>query len=65
MARQLFRAEQDRQFQPRGDVIERIKRQPVTSVSDYQGLAQQAGDKTAVLLVNRMGNTTFLVVRPE
>ena len=49
----------------RGDVIEQINRQPVDSVSDYQHLIGQAGKQAMVLLVNRKGNTTFLVVQPE
>ncbi len=48
-----------------GDVIEEINRQPVSSVSDYQQLVGQAGKQTLVLLVNRGGETAFLVVRPE
>ena len=49
----------------RGDVIEQINRQPVKSVSDYERLIRQAGKETIVLLVNRGGNTTFVVVQPE
>ena len=49
----------------RGDVIEQINRQPVNSVSDYQRLTREAGKETVVLLVNRGGDTTFLVVQQE
>lgn len=49
----------------RGDVIEQINRQPVKSVSDYKHLIRQAGKETIVLLVNRGGNTTFVVVQQE
>ncbi|MGA8439093.1 MAG: DegQ family serine endoprotease [Candidatus Sulfotelmatobacter sp.] len=49
----------------RGDVIEQINRQPVNSVADYQRLIGQAGKQTLVLLVNRGGNTTFMVIQPE
>jgi serine protease Do len=49
----------------RGDVIEQVDRQPVNSVSEYQRLIRQAGNKTMVLLVNRGGDTTFVVVQPE
>ena len=49
----------------RGDVIEQINKQAVNSVADYQRLINQAGKQTLVLLVNRGGNTTFLVVQPE
>lgn len=49
----------------RGDVIEQVNRQPVNSVSDYQHLVSEAGKQTVVLLVDRGGNTTFLVVQPD
>lgn len=49
----------------RGDVIEQVNREPVNSVADYQRLIGQAGNQTLVLLVDRGGNTTFLVVQPE
>ncbi len=49
----------------RGDVIEQINRQPVNSVADYQRLISQFGNQTLVLLVNRGGNTTFLVVQQQ
>jgi len=49
----------------RGDVIEQINRQPVNSVSDYQRLVAQAGNQALVLLIDRGGNTIFLVVQPE
>jgi serine protease Do len=49
----------------RGDVIEQINRQPVNSVADYHRLISQAGKQPLVLLVNRGGNTMFMVVQPE
>jgi serine protease Do len=49
----------------RGDVIEQVNRQPLNSVSDYERLISEAGKQTVVLLVNRRGNTTFLVVQAE
>jgi serine protease Do len=49
----------------RGDVIEQVNRQPVNSVSDYKRLVGEAGKKPVILLINRGGNTTFLVVQPE
>ena len=54
----------DAQLQ-RGDVIEQVNRQPVTSVADYQRLVREAGKQTLVLLVNRGGTTIFVVVEPE
>jgi len=49
----------------RGDVIEQINRRPVNSVSEYQTLVQGLGKNTAVLLINRNGNTAFIVVQPQ
>jgi serine protease Do len=49
----------------RGDVIEQVNRQPVNSVADYQRLISEGGKQTIVLLINRGGNTTFLVVQAE
>jgi serine protease Do len=49
----------------RGDVIEQVNRHNVNSVSDYHRLISEAGKQTLVLLVNRGGNTTFMVVQPE
>ncbi|HEX6802552.1 MAG TPA: DegQ family serine endoprotease [Terriglobales bacterium] len=49
----------------RGDVIEQVNRHLVTSVSDYQRLIHDAGNHSLVLLVNRGGQTTFVVVQPE
>jgi serine protease Do len=48
----------------RGDVIEQINRQPVNSVADYQRLIRQAGKQPLLLLINRGGNTIFMVVQP-
>lgn len=48
-----------------GDVIEQVNRQPVNAVADYERLIRQAGKQSLVLLVNRGGNTTFLVVQAE
>ena len=49
----------------RGDVIEQVNRHPVNSVSDYHRLVDEAGKQALVLLINRGGNTTFIVVQPE
>ncbi|MGH9502855.1 MAG: DegQ family serine endoprotease [Terriglobales bacterium] len=49
----------------RGDVIEQVDRQPVNSVADYQRFIRQAGKQSVVLLVNRGGTTSFVVVQPS
>jgi serine protease Do len=49
----------------RGDVIQQVNRHPVNSVDDYERLIREAGKEAVVLLVNRGGATTFIVVQPE
>jgi serine protease Do len=49
----------------RGDVIEQVNRHPVNSVAEYDRLIHEAGAQPVVLLINRGGNTTFIVVQPE
>lgn len=49
----------------RGDVIEQVNRHPVNSVSDYQRLVREARNESVVLLINRGGQTQFVVVQPE
>jgi len=49
----------------RGDVIEQVNRHPVTSVAEYDRLVREAGSQAVVLLINRGGNTSFVVVQSE
>jgi serine protease Do len=49
----------------RGDVIQEVNRQPLTSVSEYNRAVSRAGNQTVVLLLNRGGQTSFVVVQPE
>jgi serine protease Do len=49
----------------RGDVIEEVNRQPVTNVTEYNRAIREAGKQTIILLVNRGGQTSFIVVQPE
>jgi len=49
----------------RGDVIAQVNRHAVNSVSDYQRLIREARNESVVLLVNRGGQTQFVVVQPE
>jgi serine protease Do len=46
----------------RGDVIEQVNRQPVSNVREYDRAVNQAGKQPIVLLVNRGGTTSFIVV---
>jgi serine protease Do len=49
----------------RGDVIQEVNRKPVATVSEYDQAIKQAGKQSIVLLVNRGGTRTFIVVEPE
>lgn len=48
----------------RGDVIQQVNRQPVTSTREVQNIISKAGEKPILLLINRGGNTAFVVVQP-
>jgi serine protease Do len=49
----------------RGDVIQEINRQPVSSVKDYEAAAAKIKkEENAVLLVSRQGNSIFIVINP-
>ncbi|HEY2775793.1 MAG TPA: DegQ family serine endoprotease [Candidatus Binatia bacterium] len=48
----------------RGDVIEQVNRQQVTSVADYTRRMKEAGNQQVVLLVNREGMSAFVVIQP-
>jgi serine protease Do len=46
----------------RGDVIQQVNRQPVNNVAEFERAMKQAGDKSAALLVNRNGHTSFVAL---
>lgn len=46
----------------RGDVVQQVNRQPVTDVAGFERAIQSAGDKPVLLLIDRNGLTSFLVV---
>ena len=49
----------------RNDVIQEVNRSPVTGVRDYDAAAAKIKkEENAVLLVNRQGNTLFIVINP-
>ena len=49
----------------RGDVIQEVNRNPVTGIKDYDAAAAKIKkEENAVLLVNRQGNTLFIVINP-
>lgn len=49
----------------RGDVIQEVNRKPVRNLDDYQRAVQSAGNESALLLINRDGQTHFVVVQPQ
>jgi serine protease Do len=49
----------------RDDVIEEINHHPVTTVTEYERIVREIAKQEVVLLVNRSGQTSFLVVEPE
>jgi Do/DeqQ family serine protease len=46
----------------RGDIIQRVNRQPVTTTKEVEGVLRQGSGKSVLLLINRGGNTAFIVV---
>jgi S1-C subfamily serine protease len=49
-----------------GDLIERAGNQPVTSVAELKAALERSGDRPAVLLVQRQGNSLFIAIeRPK
>jgi serine protease Do len=49
----------------RGDVIQEVNRQPVTNMSDFNRIVAQSGKQSVLLLVNRGGNTLYVVIEAE
>jgi serine protease Do len=49
----------------RDDVIEEVNHHPVTTVAEFERAVREAGKQELVLLVNRNGQTSFMVVEPE
>ena len=48
-----------------GDVIQHVNRKPVSSVGEFNQAIRQGGADSVVLLVNRGGQTQFVVVEPN
>src|SRR2546425_1383467 len=49
----------------RADVIQEVNRQPVRSSADLRAAIDKSGNKPALLLINRRGETSFVTVRPQ
>lgn len=46
----------------RGDVIEQVNRRPVKNAAEFEQAMKQSGNKSTLLLVNRNGHTSFVVI---
>ena len=49
----------------RGDVIQEVNRQAVGSPADLRSAIEKNGNKPALLLINRRGETVYIAVRPR
>lgn len=49
----------------RGDVIQEVNRKPVHSVSEFSNAISLLGKQNVLLLINRGGNTLYVVVEPH
>ena len=49
----------------RGDVIQEVNHKPVRNIDDYRRAAQSAGNDSVLILINRGGQTHFVVVQPQ
>ena len=49
----------------RGDVIQEVNRQPVTSAADVSAAIERNGNKPALLLINRRGQQIYVAIRPR
>jgi serine protease Do len=49
----------------RGDVIQEVNHKPVHNVTEFSSAVSQLGKQNVLLLVNRRGNTLYVVVEPH
>ena len=49
----------------RGDVIQEVNHKPVRNVEEFEQAVKAAGRNPVLLLVNRGGNTSFLVLENQ
>jgi serine protease Do len=49
----------------RGDVIQEVNRHPVANMSDFTRIVEQSGKQSVLLLVNRGGNTQYVIINTE
>lgn len=49
----------------RGDVIQEVNRKPVTNVGEFRAAIRAAGNEPVLLLVNRGGTTSYVLISPQ
>lgn len=49
----------------RGDVIQEVNRKPVTNVNEFRAAIRAAGNEPVLLLVNRNGTTSYVLISPR
>jgi serine protease Do len=49
----------------RGDVIQEVNRQSISSAEDLRAAIDKNGTKPALLLINRRGQQLYVTVRPR
>jgi len=49
----------------RGDVIQEVNRQPIANLSDFSNIIRRLGNESVLLLVNRGGNTLYVVIAAQ
>jgi serine protease Do len=49
----------------RGDVIQEVNHKPVHNVNEFSSAVSQLGKQNVLLLINRGGNTLYVVVEPH
>jgi Do/DeqQ family serine protease len=49
----------------RGDVIQEVNRKPVSNVSEFRTAVRAAGNEPVLLLINRSGTTSYVLISPQ
>lgn len=49
----------------RGDIIQEVNRKPVTTVVEFEQAVRQTRNESVLLLINRAGSTSYVVLEPR
>lgn len=49
----------------RGDLIQEVNRKPVTTIVEFEQAVRQTKNESVLLLINRAGSTSYVVVEPR